>query len=317
MSHVRDLWADLRDRRLWPIAAALLIALVAIPVALGRSGGTAATPAPVPPPLPATAATSGGGQVVSLATGTASRARVQGRPHNPFRGGGSSAAKKDAATAAAPVMATPSVPASPTQAPAPAAVSPTSTPPAPAPAPATTPAADPTPAAPKVTGVAAGYRTDISYGLAGSAKRDHDVLRLRSLNASDGPLALYVGVREDRKTALFLLTGDAVPTGDGRCLPSVKDCQLLALRRGDSEFFDVATGTAGVEQYELYIEKVAQRRAATHTKAGRLRHRESKQGRKRMYAAIDAGATWMRHIMYSSRRGVLFTHDSQSSPPGQ
>jgi hypothetical protein len=33
-----------------------------------------------------------------------------------------------------------------------------------------------------------------------------------------------------------------------------------------------------------------------------------------MYATIEAGATWMSHIMYSSRRGVLFAHDLTSTP---
>ena len=43
-----DLWHDLKEKRLWPVAAALLIGLVAVPVLLAKPAGTASAPAPVP-----------------------------------------------------------------------------------------------------------------------------------------------------------------------------------------------------------------------------------------------------------------------------
>ena len=33
-----DLWHDLREKRLWPVAALLLLALVAVPGAAGQAG---------------------------------------------------------------------------------------------------------------------------------------------------------------------------------------------------------------------------------------------------------------------------------------
>ncbi len=48
---ISDIWQDLREKRLWPIALLLLVALVAVPVVLAKSGGDAAT---TPPPEVAT-----------------------------------------------------------------------------------------------------------------------------------------------------------------------------------------------------------------------------------------------------------------------
>ena len=53
MTFLRDIVADLREKRLWPFAALLLVALVAVPVVLARGGNPpAAAPmaAPFPPP---------------------------------------------------------------------------------------------------------------------------------------------------------------------------------------------------------------------------------------------------------------------------
>ena len=46
----RDLWNDLRARRLWPVAALLLVGLVAVPVVLSKQAEEPAAPAPRPRP---------------------------------------------------------------------------------------------------------------------------------------------------------------------------------------------------------------------------------------------------------------------------
>jgi hypothetical protein len=306
MTLLRDLWADLRERRLWPVAALLVIALVAIPVVLGRSSGAAETPAPIPAPLPASTASSDGEQAVSLAAGPVARMAARGRPRDPFRG--APKAKQPAesvAPPATPVAATPSD-SIPADTPAATPAAPPSAP-DPAPVPADTSTPPTTPTAPPVTGVAAGYRTDLRFGPAGRDKPIEDLLRLRALEGAAGPLLVYLGVREDRKTAVFLLTSTAEHAGDGRCQPSATACQMIELSRGESEFFDVPTGEAGVEQYELYVERVSSRRAATVAKARTVLREESRRGRNLMYDTIAAGATWMRNVMYSSLRGVVYT----------
>ena len=49
MNALRDVWVDLVDKKLWPLAVALVIALVAAPVVLSNGAGKA--PAPVKTPV--------------------------------------------------------------------------------------------------------------------------------------------------------------------------------------------------------------------------------------------------------------------------
>jgi hypothetical protein len=320
MSHARAVWADLRTRRLWPVAVALVLALIAIPVALGHSGsGSAPSPAApstapattaVPVPAPPT-------NVVKLEAPSATAA-VHGRPHDPFRGhgggtGGASKAKASTKSVVATPVSGSSAPAggsAPSQEPSSPSSSAPQAPVTPTPAsPAHTAPAISPPSPPVPTGVSAGWRTDIDFGAAGSAKHVKDVLRLRELQA-DGhaPLLVYLGVKHDHRTVLFMLAGDATPTGDGRCLPKPKDCQLLALHKGDAEFFDVPSEGDSVVQYELDLNRVSERRAPTRAAARRVLRRESKAGRKAMYAAIAAGHAYVGHFMYASVPGVLLPH---------
>ena len=50
---IRDLWHDLRSRRLWPVALVLVVALVAVPVVLKKSPHSEAAPLPTNTSTPA------------------------------------------------------------------------------------------------------------------------------------------------------------------------------------------------------------------------------------------------------------------------
>jgi hypothetical protein len=70
-------------------------------------------------------------------------------------------------------------------------------------------------------------------------------------------VAVYLGVEEDGKTAVFLITGDVTAQGDGKCDPSPEDCRTLRLRKGETEFLDVKdTGEATDFQYQLDLVKI-------------------------------------------------------------
>lgn len=305
MSLLRNVWSDLVEKRLWPLAGALVLGLVAIPFVLGRGGDAA--PAPPAAPAPVAAARQPAPQPVRVEA-DAPASPPRGRYRDPFAG-----AAKPSPTAATPVAA-----------PAPSGAAAPAPGGAPAGSPAPVPAGSPSPApsmgtgapagggttakpapAPQRQAYSAGYRVDLSFGRAGKVTSQRDVLRLSPLRAGSAPLLVFVGVRPDGRTALFLLTSDATPTGDARCYPTDRICQLIELRAGDSEFFDVATGELGVVQYELDLDRVARRTADTAAAADRLRSAESKAGRRIMMDTVRSGRTYLADFMYRRSDGVV------------
>jgi len=316
MTFPRALWADLREKRLWPLAVLLVVGLVAIPFVLPKlsSGDQAMAPLPVAPPNVVAPNTK---QPALTVVDQVPARKPAGRYDDPFRGGPKGVATASAAHAKSPAKASSGATAAGAGA---KASSPKPVHAAPAPSATPSPAATPAPtiaaSAPsagtnvgtKITHHArrapAGMRVDVTWGRTGAAKQIPDLVRLGQLKGAGVPVALLFGVRGDRETAVFLLPHDVTAVGDGTCLPSPDDCQLLELKAGDAEFFDVAHD-GGVSQYELDVDSVARRMAATAAKARALRHRQSKLGRKVMYTAISAGRDASTDFMYKSHFGVL------------
>ncbi len=307
MSLLKSVWTDLVERRLWPVAAGLLVALVAIPVALGRGGSAPADDVATAAPAHGIPAT----QVVSLATSKPKGAPL-GAPHSPFR------RMTDAATAGsspvgAPVVSpassggstSPSGDAGGSSVPDPAPV----TKPVGGPAPDTTPDTPSTPSAPatpRVAEIDGGYRVDVTFGPADSAKARTDLTRLNPLSTLEAPLALYMGVKDDRSTAIFALLSDVTATGDGTCRPSADDCQVVGLKVGDAELLEVTMSDGSVAGYQLQVDKVAQKTLDTAAAGRASRHRESETGRGLLRSAIAASPnTYVGNYRYSVGPAVL------------
>src|SRR3954471_13362552 len=318
MSFFKNVWADLVERRLWPVAVALVVALVAVPVVLGRSGGSTAEEASVAPAAPAPSTPAG--EVVSLTTAKPKGAPL-GRAHNPFRHlGGLTSVKSQTTVGVTPATAPSAAPAG--AAPAPAPVSGGATP-APVPdapkgsAPSdgdiTSPKPAPVPHAPSVphtpaptARIAAGWRLDMTYGRQGDTNARKDVARLSPLNALSSPIALFVGVKDDQNTAVFMVLGDVAVSGDGTCRPSPSDCQIIGLHPGDAALFDVASRDGHSRRYELQVDKIA-KKYATSARAGiNARHRQSRAGRALLHDAIagKVGA-YVARYRYALAKGVV------------
>lgn len=328
MSLLRNVWADLVEKRLWPLAVGLVLALVAVPIVLARGGSSAPAPPPLPPvqaPATAAAVPQHAATPIKVVEQVPHRA-PHGRFHDPFSGHKNPNAKPAAATSrssgSASAASAPSSASSAAGAAAPSSGSGASAPSSGSSAPSThasspTSSARTAPAAPAVvpSGYPAGYRLDVDFGPAGDVKRSKDLLRLKPLAAGAKPLAIYLGVRTDGRTAMFLLTRNGTATGDGKCWPSKAACQVLELRKGDSEFFDVPTGATGVVQYELDVDRVGARYDVTHVGAVNARKRESKAGRREMLAIVKSGRTYVTGLVYSSIRGVLVPRPDVRVPP--
>jgi hypothetical protein len=313
VTFLRSLVDDLIEKRLWPFAVALVVALVAIPVVLGR-GGSAAPAAPSPVASAASAGQPASGQtaLVNVDPSLGEGRVPDGKVRNPFKQQHVPSAITATSTATAPSSsggAGSSTAGGTASTGGSDAGSGTSSTPAPDAGTPSTPSTDKLESKPK-TDPRDTYRVSLRFGEAGNQRTIKDIARLTPLPSSTDPFFVFLGVLGDGKTAVFMVSSDAAPTGDGACRPKLTNCETIQLKAGESEFFDLATGTAGVVQYQLDMLSVSKRRAET-AKAAAARHaRESKAGRIILRAAVAEKDPGYRYV---ASFGVLRESDLKTA----
>ena len=234
MAFLTNIWRDLVDKRLVPVLAALVVALVAVPIAFGGGGGDDAADGPLP------IASSGGPRpAVSIDESERLESDAQ-QLLNPFqqqhvpkpaptttsssagdadKGSGNSGGSK--------------------------------------PGGGSNSGAD----GEKKTSSALSddYKLSVKFGAPGATK-SKTLYSMSPLPGADDPFIVFLGVQPDGKTVVFLLSTDAKPTGDGICSPSETNCQKIEMIKGDIELFDVSdeSGSAAT-QYELELVSVKKR----------------------------------------------------------
>jgi hypothetical protein len=311
MSFLKNVLRDLVEKRLWPVAIALVAALVAVPIVLGGQSDATTTPADV------TAATTTNSlanhrdvaraQVVSLEEQAAGKVERKGAVRNPFvqhhqpkttTEKAVSSAVTTAKTVADALSGGTSSDSSSSSSDSSSSTGGTTT--------STTPAATPTPTTKTPEKVTADtYRVNFTFGEAGAEKKYNNVARLTPLPSADNPFFVYLGLAEDQKHAIFLVDADALPTGDGKCAPSHDDCQQITLAVGDTEFFELQTGTAGVVQYELDLKSITKAKAASKATAAKAHARESKAGREYLRQLVADDPELLSAWNYSKGLGLL------------
>jgi hypothetical protein len=294
MPFLRNIVKDLVEKRLWPIAVLLVGALVAAPVMLGRSSGETASTEPAP--VVADAGASGETQtasraVVSVDEGSQERRHDGGDVRDPFK---AVKAKKKATTAA-------TAPA------APATAGTVVTPPSTGTGSAGTdtgagstgsgstgsgsaggstttpkPMPKPTTTKPQAEDVQDTYHVDLDFGVNGAEpKAIEDVARLSPLPSVTDPFFVYLGVLETKahvKRAVFLVSSDATPNGEGTCHPTESDCESVELEVGETAFFDYVAPDGTPTQYQLQLTKIVKTEIKAHAKAAAAIARHSNAG---------------------------------------
>jgi hypothetical protein len=307
MPFLRNVLKDLVDKRLWPVALLLVAALVAAPIVLGRSSDAAA-PAPAPIAGTATPATDGATassdkEAVSLATDPSDARHDDGKVRDPF------AAPKSAKKAK---VATKAVASTAAATPAPVTVStgssssmsstgssstgstPTATPSSGTASgtakPTTKPKAKTTTKAKKPAADDASdtYHVSLKIGVVkpdGSVdpKTLDDVARLSALPSVTDPFFVYLGVLQTtgtkpEKRAVFLVSSDATPNGEGACHPTKNDCESVELAVGETAFFDYAAPNGAVTQYQLELTGIHKTEVTSQVKASAAIARHSVAG---------------------------------------
>jgi hypothetical protein len=279
MSVITNVWQQLVQRRLWPLAILLLGALIATPMFLKKDPDPATTPSV--PTLPATAHTDEAATaqpVVSLAdAGAAKRRHVLGARKDPF--------------APAP---TPTPTATPT--PSAAGGQPTtgdaSTGGGSAPTGTGSPVTPgyPFPTVPKKK---KSYPADSLTVRFGEGDANLPKLTLETGHAlpeaAEGqeadPVLVYLGTAKGGTEALFLLDDSVKAEGDGNCeTDGSTACDTLHLRAGETEFLDVTDETGNATaQYELDL-------VAIHAKKSSGKAHSSKAHASKAHATAHAAA---------------------------
>lgn len=264
MTAVTNLWRQLVQRRLLPVAILLIAALVAVPLTLAKDP----EPAPAPPPAQVdTKSELATTPIVAPATpqDRAKRRKVLGKSKNPF---GVAKAAATGGDADGPVVQKTDTGGASKDPSSSGSGSGSGTSPTPT---STTPSTPVTPApAPKHY---APQELTVRFGAAEGATRQ-SVERLEPLPSAELPVLIYTGLRKDGKTAEFLVDAGVEAVGDGECNPSPEQCETIRLREGETEFLDVKdeTGTV-VGEFQLDLIKIHNSSKASASKASKSRAR--------------------------------------------
>jgi hypothetical protein len=95
------------------------------------------------------------------------------------------------------------------------------------------------------------YTTDVRFGKQGNLDRK-TLSQFRALPSSQDPVVVFMGVKDDGETAIFLLSSAASSTGEGNCEPD-DTCTFLYMKKGDKQSFEAVAGNNEVVTYELVL----------------------------------------------------------------
>jgi hypothetical protein len=241
MSFVRNLWADLVEKRLWPVAVGLLVALVAIPVLVAKpakdSSSASTSPADTALLGADSAALAETKPAVSLGSDGGFRKHVArlGRK-DPFIQQAKDKVSKTSEIATVQAGGTTG---------SPTTITPTPTP-TPSPGSTTAPSGGEQPV--KLYE----WVARVKFGKIDQTKSE-TVKPAEFMPSENNPVLLFLGADESGKKALFLVSSEATARGDGTCTPSESSCQIVKLSKGDVQFFEVALSADTVITYELEL----------------------------------------------------------------
>ena len=295
MSPVQNVWRQLVQRRLLPVAVLLLAALVAIPLILANQPEPAAAPAVAPLSGEDALATQ---PIVALADADdrSKRRHVLGTAKNPFalpEPVVAPPAAESGATIVAPSTAEPAPL-------APSSLGSSSPGGSYSPAPAT-----PVPQGDSVGETYTMHEPTVRFGEVSGDPARATLRRLQPVPSADVPVLLNLGVLKDGKTAVFLLGRGVSAAGDGECEPTPEQCYTTRLKAGQTDVITV-TDEAGAVVAQFRLELIKIRKRTTTTSA--LANARSKAGlrliRARVVTGGPTGYRWNPEIIALERRSA-------------
>jgi hypothetical protein len=102
-----------------------------------------------------------------------------------------------------------------------------------------------------------GYTVDLKAGdPTGELVEENEVAPMTKLPTAKNPLIVFVGLSQDNKRALFLMTSKVTAYyGDVHCAVDKQACQLVELKPGKAALFEYASGEAE-GRYKVVLEKI-------------------------------------------------------------
>jgi len=321
VSVLQAIAADLRQRRLWALAAALVVALIAVPVLLSSGSPSSGPSAQAPPARNGDAARGAAGAPASpavpvVSVGAGGSAGLSGPARDPFvqRSSARPARSLAAVATPTPVAGTggtaPSTPAHVAPAAGSSATSASGAPTAGSSrgttaggAAATSRRSTSMPARP-AGGLNATQSYTVAIGFTGSGRdlpADGQARRLLVLPSAHDPLLVELGVLRGARRVLFALLPDTLVHGPGRCIPGRADCELLSLAPGEVEALG-RRSPVGPQLVGYFAVGIGVRQYGSVAAADRARRAVSATGR-RLLRRVSLPALAL--FPYDSRLGAL------------
>lgn len=237
---VQDVWQDLREKRLWPVAVLLALALVAIPLLLTKSAAQpAAETAALPQQTEETevAVSRDDSDAASSGTGSALDRFAEGDPFTPP---GRIASKGDATATASASSAGPSDAGG-------GASGGESTPPSSG---QDTPVAQPPVTRTETTEFE--YVADVIFWNGNRRRQLRGLRKLDMLPNQSAPVLIFMGTSGQGGNAVFLVDSTLKTTGEGNCVPNRANCAYVHIGPGSEQLFTTEAGDA----YRLRIDEI-------------------------------------------------------------
>jgi hypothetical protein len=248
-----DLWHDLKQKRLAPVAVVLAAGLVAVPVLLAKPAST--------PPAPAAVATAAGAKPdvlkqlakVKLGENVPGDGSTLGvfDADNPFAPpkGAIKKQKDPAATAAGPTGNSSGTPAGSDTGGTGTGGGTTTDPGTTGGTPGGTPN---TGGGTTTTTTTYKYVVDLTFSANGRTRRIKGMEKLDMLPSQNSPLLIFMGVTPKGSNAVFLVDSTLEAAGEGRCKPSASECAFAYIGAGSEYIFTEEDG----DTYTVRIDEI-------------------------------------------------------------
>lgn len=238
---IQDTWQDLRDKRLWPVALVLVLAIAAIPVLLTKSAAqtpTADSVAGTPQPRERVTVQLDGGDAASTGAGSALDRFAKGDPFTPPAG---IAKRRDGAAASASA-------AGPSAGGDGAAGGGGDSAPGSAPG---TPITVPPPVTRTETN-AYEYVADVTFWNGERRRAIRGLRKLDMLPSQSAPVLIFMGTSGEGGNAVFLVDSTLKAAGEGQCVPSDANCAYVHVGPGSEHAFSTEEG----DSYRLRVDEI-------------------------------------------------------------